>query len=162
MKQHFALVRSATAIALPLTLLAWAPPVQAQGTAFGFQGRLNTNGAAATGLYDFQFALYGAAENGTPLTSSISTNALGVTNGLFSVALDFGAGMFPGAQRWLEIQVRTNGNGPFTALAPRQPLLPTPYSLFAESAGSFPPGSVVKSLNSLHDDITLEAGPNVT
>ena len=53
-----------------------------------------------------------------------------MTNGLFTVTLDFG-NQFPGADRWLEIAVRTNGGVSFTPLAPRQPLTPTPYAVTA-------------------------------
>ena len=34
-----------------------------------------------------------------------------VSNGLFAVTLDFGAGAFTGVDCWLEIGVRTNGAG---------------------------------------------------
>jgi trimeric autotransporter adhesin len=54
-----------------------------------------------------------------------------VTNGLFTVTLDFGSGVFDGSARWLDIAVRTNGGTTFTALAPRQALTPTPYALHA-------------------------------
>ena len=35
--------------------------------------------------------------------------AVGVSNGLFVVTLDPGAGIFDGTARWLEISVSTNG-----------------------------------------------------
>ncbi len=41
--------------------------------------------------------------------------------------------MFTGADRWLEIAVRTNGGGAFTTLTPRQQLTPTPYALSSAS-----------------------------
>jgi hypothetical protein len=49
-----------------------------------------------------------------------------VSNGLFTVTLDFGS-EFNGADRWLELAVRTNGGVAFTALTPRQAVMPTPY-----------------------------------
>jgi hypothetical protein len=48
-----------------------------------------------------------------------------VANGLFTVTLDFGSGVFISSDRWLEISVRTNGVGAFTTLTPRQPITPT-------------------------------------
>ena len=43
--------------------------------------------------------------------------------------------MFAGNARWLDIAVRTNGASSFATLAPRQPLTPTPYAVFAGTAG---------------------------
>jgi hypothetical protein len=54
-----------------------------------------------------------------------------VTNGLFQAMLDFGAGAFNGANRWLEIAVRSNGVGNFVVLSPRQEVTPTPYASVA-------------------------------
>ena len=54
---------------------------------------------------------------------------LAISNGLFTAQLNFGSTAFTGAARWLEIGVRTNGSpGDFTAVNPRQALLPTPYA----------------------------------
>ena len=47
-----------------------------------------------------------------------------MTNGLFMVTLDFGAGIFNGSNYWLEVSVRTNGAGGYTTLAPLQSLTP--------------------------------------
>jgi hypothetical protein len=49
--------------------------------------------------------------------------------------LDFGAN-FPGADRWLEIGVRTNGLGTFSTLSPRQKITPTPYAIYAGGASA--------------------------
>jgi trimeric autotransporter adhesin len=77
-----------------------------QGTAFTYQGRLTDNGSSAHGGYDFQFSLFDIASGGTPLTNAVLINDLPVGDGLFTVLLDFGAGMFNGADRWLQINVR--------------------------------------------------------
>ena len=61
---------------------------------------------------------------------------MAVTNGLFTVSLNFGPGIFSGANYWLQIAVRTNGAGSFTTLSPRQPLLPVPYAIFANTASN--------------------------
>ena len=45
-----------------------------------------------------------------------------VTNGFFTGVLDFGAGVFNGQARWLEIQVQGPGDAGFTTLAPLQPI----------------------------------------
>ena len=112
-----------------LVFIAIVQTVCAQGTAFTYQGQLNSDGNAATGLYDFNFALYNAASTGTQQGSTLTTNAVPVTNGYFIVVLDFGS-TFDGNARWLEIGVRTNSGGAFTILTPRQPLTPTPYATY--------------------------------
>ena len=50
--------------------------------------------------------------------------------------LNFGPGIFSGTNYWLQIAVRPNGPGSFTALSPRQPLLPVPYAIFANTASN--------------------------
>jgi len=106
------------------------------GTAFTYQGQLTAGGAPANGFYDLTFRLYDADSGGSQIGSTITNTAVGVSNGLFTVTLDFGGGVFTGQARWLEIAVRTNGVGAFTTLSPRQPLTPSPYALYAPSAGA--------------------------
>ena len=103
-------------------------------TAFTYQGRLFDGGIPANGLYDLQFTNYDAASGGTAL-AGFNTNAVPVSNGLFTVNLDFGA-VFDGSMRWLEIAERTNGAGSFSTLAPRQALTAAPYAIYAASAGT--------------------------
>ena len=108
----------------------------AQGTAFLYQGRLNDNGAAANSVYDFRYALYDAATNGNAISAPQTNYATGVTGGLFMATLDFGA-VFTGTNYWLALGVRTNGStNAFTLLWPRQPLLPVPYAIFANTASN--------------------------
>lgn len=107
----------------------------AQGTAFTYQGRLDSGGAPAQGIYDLRFAIHDAPSGGSTVAGPITHSAPSITNGLFTVTLDFGTGIFTGAARWLEIGVRTNGGGTFMVLTPRQPLTPAPYALFAPNAG---------------------------
>src|SRR6185295_5440108 len=58
-----------------------------------------------------------------------------VLQGRFTVTLDFGAGMFNGQARWMEIQVRyPAATGTWTTLSPRQAMLPTPYAITALNA----------------------------
>src|SRR4051794_11592519 len=101
-----------------------------QGTSFTYQGRLNDGVTPAAGLYDLRFALYDAPSGGAQQGSFVTNQAVAVSNGLFGVMLDFG-NQFTGSTRWLEIGVRTNGGGAFTALAPRQQLTATPYAVVA-------------------------------
>src|SRR5688572_28880734 len=80
----------------------------AQGTAFTYQGRLNDSGGPATGLYDFQFTVHSAASGNAPVSPAYTTNGVPVSNGIFTVTFDPGAGVFTGAARWLNIEVKTN------------------------------------------------------
>lgn len=118
-----------------LLLFAAVCTAQAQSTAFTYQGRLSDNGAPANGLYDLQFTLKDALSAGNTVSTPHTLTPVGVTNGLFMVTLDFGAGVFDGSARWLEIGVRTNGGGAYTTLNPRQSLTAVPYALYAFSTG---------------------------
>ncbi|MDR3458296.1 MAG: sialidase family protein [Verrucomicrobiae bacterium] len=121
---------------LALFVLAAAVKVSAQGTAFMYQGRLNDNGSPANNVYDLRFALFDAVINGNPIGLPQTNVATTVTGGLFTVTNDFGP-VFTGTNYWLSIGVRTNGStNAFTFLVPRQPLLPVPYAIFANTASN--------------------------
>lgn len=111
-------------------------PAAAQGTAFTYQGKLNNGSAAASGSYDFEFALYDDPQIGSQIGPAFTNSAVNVTNGLFMTTLDFGTGVFTGRDMWLQILVRTNGNGAFAELLPRQALMPAPYAIFANTASN--------------------------
>ena len=119
---------------IALALFAGSRHLAAQGTAFTYQGRLNLGGNAANGSYDLRFAIFDAASSGYQQGATLTNAATAVSNGLFTATLDFG-NPFSGANRWLEIGVRTNGGGAFTTLTPRQALTPTPYAIYAGTAG---------------------------
>lgn len=104
----------------------------AQGSGITYQGLLQQSGVPYTGLAEFQPTLWDAASGGaTVAVNNPATLQVGVTNGLFVLPLNFGAN-FPGAGRWLQIDVRTN-NGAFTPLLPRQAITATPYALTASN-----------------------------
>jgi hypothetical protein len=107
-------------------------PACAQGTAFTYQGRLSDGPNPANGNYDLTFALFNAGSGPSQVGGTISNTGVAITNGLFTLPLDFG-NVFDGSARWLEIGVRTSGGGGFAILAPRQPLTPAPYAIMAES-----------------------------
>lgn len=101
-------------------------------TAITYQGQLQLNSAPVNGPQDFVFKLWDSALNGLQVSGDVYVNDLQVTNGLFTAQLDFGAGAFNGAARWLEVGVRIGSSiGPYTALAPRQPISAAPYSLYS-------------------------------
>lgn len=144
----------------PRCILVWtalcclsALPTLAQVTAFTYQGRLNDGPNPANGVFDVRFGLWNSPDTGNSTQLGLVTNLLTrVTNGLFTVRVDFGGPVWTGGDRWLELAVRTNGPVPagFTTLGPRQPVSPTPYAIYADSVPAtglkgFLPGNRIAS-----------------
>lgn len=122
----------------PLATMAQTP----LGSTWSYQGRLVEDGTPVNDLVDLRFTLCeteaadctlglsavhdGQAGNGAPVD---------VIDGLFTVQLDFGSGVFNDEARWLEIEVRSPHDPtdtlPFTVLSPRQPLTAAPFALYA-------------------------------
>lgn len=127
----------------------------AQGTAFTYQGQLNASGAPANGSYDLAFTLFATNVTGTAIAGPVTNPAVGVTNGLFTTTIDFGAA-FTGQSNWLEIAVSTNAANAFTTLAPRQQLTPVPYALIAANVS----GQV--SLSQLPPSLVTNGATGVT
>lgn len=76
-----------------LTLLSSA---FSQTTAFTYQGQLRSNNAPANGHFDLQFSIFAASSGGLALTTPISNPSVEVSNGVFTILLDFGAGAYNG------------------------------------------------------------------
>jgi len=108
--------------------------LHAQSTAFNYNGSFNDGTTPAVGNYDLAFTLFDAFTNGTSF-GSVTNSGTMITNGLFSVTLDFG-NVFNGSNYWLELAVRTNGTSLFTTLNPRQPITPTPYAIYSAYSGT--------------------------
>ncbi len=109
--------------------------VRAQTPVFTYQGQLNNSNAPATGAYDFRFRLFDVNSNAVagPLTNS----PVGVTNGLFITTLNFGASIFDGSVRTLEIGVRSYGDtNAYVILSPRQSLTSVPYAIQSLNASN--------------------------
>ena len=173
-------------------LLQASLPATAQTTVFTYHGRLTDRGSPANGRYDFIFQIFDAANAGGSVGGGLAVPNVLVRDGLFTAALDFGSAPFSGSARWLQIQVSTNGAGVYSTLSPRQSLTAAPYSIYANTAGGvangaissaqlasgavtssqlavnavdrskIASGQVVKSFNTLKDDVTLVPGANVT
>lgn len=130
-----------------VAVMAVAAP--AQSTEFVFQGSLQSAGVPANGLHDFEFLLFDSLSGGTQIGATLIRNGVTVSNGLFSVSLDFGH-QFPGADRFLEIRVRIAGKPGMTILSPRQSITSTPYSirsLAAENAVNAANAAVAATAN---------------
>src|SRR5262245_50265292 len=99
-----------------LSLLIVPGDLYAQASAFTYQGSLRDGTSLANGVYDLRFRLaYDSlgkayANSGT----AIFMDAISITNGLFTTALDFGQAPLNGTNLWLEVSVRTNGGATYT------------------------------------------------
>jgi trimeric autotransporter adhesin len=127
-------------------------PAFAQGTAFTYQGRLNTNGSPANGTYSLTFSLFTASAGGTAVAGPVTNTGVTIADGLFGATIDFGYSVWNGTTNWLQIGVTTNGATNFTPVMPRQQMTPAPYAVFAESAsnlnGTLPAGALAGTYSS--------------
>jgi len=119
----------------PLCFLIGVADGQAQSSALRYQGRLNDGAAPANGSYDLRVALFGLSSGGFPIAGPLTNSASLVSNGLFTVTLDFGSQVFDGSDRWVEVAVRTNGTDAFVLLSPRQKINSLPYAIRAATFG---------------------------
>jgi hypothetical protein len=115
---------------------------QSAGHGFTYQGRLTSGGVPASGLYDMRFRLYDSPGFGAQFGSTVCLDNVSVQDGLFTVALDFGAQFLMPEARYLEIEIRSdtgltcaNTSG-YTVLSMRQRMTPTPLATHAYSAYS--------------------------
>ena len=126
------------------------------GTSFTYQGRLSDGGSAANGTYDVRLVAFDAASGGTQTGPSVTRDDVVVTNGVFTVPVDFGV-IFGGSKRWLEIGVRPGSSaGAYTPLGPRQELAPSPNAVWSASSGS-----AVQFTGSLSGDVAGAQGATV-
>lgn len=118
--------------------MAWNASAQLDPT-FSYQGRLDQNGTPLTGSVDLFIEPYNSASGGSPLATALILDGVQVNDGLFTVEVDLGPGVFLGDPIFLSIGVRDDAVGDasvttgFTTLSPRQSVLPTPYALHADS-----------------------------
>ena len=114
------------------------------GRAITYQGKVDKNGTPVNGTCNFKFHLYDALALGNEINApGVTLLAQTVTNGLFTVSLDFGANAFDGSARWLGIEVQGAGDAGYTALAPRSAITAAPYALYALNSLSGSPNQWV-------------------
>ncbi|MET0467011.1 MAG: tail fiber domain-containing protein [Chitinophagaceae bacterium] len=102
-------------------------------TAFTYQGQLKAGSVPANGTYAFRFALYTGQSVGHELGVVIKDDVV-VTNGSFTVQLDFGRDGFSSNEGWLEVGMRpANSANPYTTLSPRQRLTLTRNAIPAQA-----------------------------
>ena len=121
-----------------ILIILFANGIQAQTTAFTYQGKLTESGLPPTAIYDMQFRLFDipTAGLGTQQGATVTNPSVQATGGIFTAQLDFGAAVFAaGADLYLEISIRPAGSaGGYSSLAPRQRLTSAPYAIRAVNA----------------------------
>ena len=151
--------RALIALFVFVMALIFSPRItQAQSTTFMYQGRLTDAGASANGSYDLEFKLYNTAD--AQIGAALTREDVQVTDGVFTVQLDFGQSPFTtGATNTLEIGVRPGAStGAFNALAPRQPVTSSPYAIQTINSaqlGGVPASQYVKT----DDPRLIDGGP---
>lgn len=133
-------------VALLFAFMSQAPVAKAVTTTpnkMNFQGRItDASGNPLTGTYDMQFKLYDAASGGTlkwaETRTAANSNAVSVTNGLFSVRLGEGTLAAPSTQ--LNAVVAANPTlyfeitvGADAAMTPRSQLATSAYAFNSET-----------------------------
>jgi hypothetical protein len=127
-------------IFLFLIILIGANAINAQTSAFTYQGKLTDASITANGIYDMEFALFDQPTIGTGVQfgSPIPKNDVVVTGGIFTVQLDFGPLPFVNSviDKYLEIRVKRDAEATFTTLNPRQLISSTPNAIKAINSQS--------------------------
>jgi hypothetical protein len=120
---------SSYSVSVTLLLITLAISSAAQTSAFTYQGRLTDGSLPPTAQYDFVFRLFDGG--GTQLGADQARDDVQVTNGIFTVSLDFGPADFTnGAAATIEIAVRPGASsGAYVTLTPRQALTSSPYAI---------------------------------
>jgi hypothetical protein len=126
-------MKNTSQLVLIISLLLLVMPAAAQTSEFVYQGQLQNASVPASGNYDFEFRLFDSLAAGAQVGPLLTRTSVAVVNGTFAVKLDFGS-VFPGADRFLEIGVRTTGAGIYSLLSPRQKINSAPYAVKSISA----------------------------
>jgi hypothetical protein len=151
------------ALAIAAGGLACTATAQPLGTAFTYQGQLTESGQPASGLYDLQVCLFDSPANPSTLACATDFNDVPVEDGVFTLALDFGAAPFAGQQRYLELRVRPGAStGGYTILSPRQLVRATPEALRAAAASAAPWSGLTGVPAGFADGVDDNSGGTVT
>ncbi len=128
---------TAAAIIAASSLIATTPAL-ASPTTFTYQGNLVNDGQLADGIYEFQIRLLDSI--GTQIGTTQFANVV-VSEGVFTMDLDFGPAAFDGTERFLELAVRSvDDGGSFVTLSPNQRVNATPVAQFALAGNEGPQG----------------------
>ena len=130
------MVRLTGFFAVALALFSDMAHSEPLGTAFTYQGELKQASQVANGEFDFEFQLYDVPNGGIAIALPAQVDDVQVVDGVFTVELDFGSGVFDGTQLWLQVGVREGAlMGAYTTLSPRSKLTATPYAIYGLAHG---------------------------
>lgn len=135
-------------------------------TGFTYQGQLELDGEPVDDACWFALRLYDDASGGNQVGDAITTTeAITVTDGLFSLTLnagsEFGPSAFNGNARWLDIRVKCPNDPTFVDLG-RQELTAAPYALHAVNADTLDGRHVSQVARLDRYSIPGESGGTVT
>lgn len=91
--------------------LIFSSVARAGDTEFTYQGHLTESGTPVDGMVDIDVSLWDADVMGSQIGTTQSLVGVQVTDGIFSIALDFGGAAFDG-DRWIEISINANTLSP--------------------------------------------------
>jgi len=104
-------------------------PLSVSAEPITYQGRLDTPSGPGDSPHDFEVRLFDSASGGASIGPTLQLLDVPVVDGLVSLDLDFGDGVFLG-DTWLEIAVRDAASGEgFEILSPRQPVRAAPVAI---------------------------------
>ncbi|MCB2154984.1 hypothetical protein KQI84_08860 [bacterium] len=129
------------ASAILVVLLISAVSAAPESAPFVYQGYLEDAGSPANGTYDLAMTPYLTPNDGSPAADTFYADDTVVSDGVFSVELDFSGKLFEMGDFHVEFAVRPgsvdNGDrdpATYTTLSPRQAFLPTHTSYLARNS----------------------------
>jgi hypothetical protein len=136
----------------------------ASAVPFTYQGQLKQDGRPVTAVTTMDFGLFDGPDSPTPIAGPLRIRDIEVVNGLFTVEVDFGDGVFDGSERYLGVSVVVPPGTTPVLLSPRQKITAAPFAMYALDA---PGGSGGGTLDDAYNFggagagrvITADAGP---
>jgi hypothetical protein len=115
-------------------------PVNAQSSAFTYQGRLSDQGSGPiTGTCDFWFSLYDTPTGQNQIGPTLERDSVLLKDGYFTIGdLDFGSDAFPGDERYLEITAACPAGEGTPETFERQAITSAPYAMHSTTAATVP------------------------
>ncbi len=126
---------------------------------FTYQGELKDAGNPVSGVYDLRFRLYNAQVGPAQVGPQVTVPGVAIVDGLFNAEVNFGPGVFTGAQLWVEIDSRPAGGGAYVTLAPRQRLNATPFSAYALAANTAASATTATTATTANNALNLNSQP---